>query len=116
MFVYLFDQFIPTDLTRREVLRAFKEDELKPFEYIQEVIEERGIREIRDVSFYNGIVRGDEFLLEYMVDFTHGKIAVKVIGADNPHRVLGEYCFKDSPIVLDAVNIIYTWYIVDSTW
>jgi len=41
---YTLDLFIPTDLTRKEVLKAFKEDKLKPFEFIQEIIEDEGVK------------------------------------------------------------------------
>jgi len=67
VFVYVLDLFIPTDLTRREVLKAFKEDKLKPFEFIREIVEDNGVRGIKGVDLYDTLFKGDNFLLEYTV-------------------------------------------------
>jgi ATP sulfurylase len=91
VFVYIFDLFIPTDLTRKEVLKAFEKNKLKPFEFIREIVEDKGVRGIKSVQFYDAIPKGEEFLLEYTVDFANGRIAVKVIGSDDPRRMLREY-------------------------
>jgi len=91
VYVYVLDVFHPTDLRRDEVKKAFDEDRLKPFKYVREIVEDHGIRSIRNVEFYNAIFEGEEFLLEYMVDFANGRIAVKVIGSDDPRKMLREY-------------------------
>jgi len=91
VFVYVLDLFIPTDLTRKEVLKAFKEDKLKPFEFIREIVEDKGVRGIKNVEFYDALFRRDDFLLEYTVDFANGRIAVKVVGSENPQKMLKEY-------------------------
>lgn len=91
VYVYILDVLHPTDLRRDEVKKAFNEDKLKPFEYVREMVENHGIKGIRNVEFYDAIFKGDEFLLEYMVDFANGRIAVKVIGSDDPRRMLREY-------------------------
>jgi len=91
VFVYVLDMFIPTDLTRREVLKAFEEDKLKPFEFIREIVEDKGVRGIKSVQLYDTLFKGEDFLLEYTVDFANSKIAVKVIGSDDPRKMLGEY-------------------------
>ena len=91
VFVYVLDLFIPTDLTRKEVLKAFKEDKLKPFEFIREIIEDKGVKGVKSVDLYDAIFKGNEFLLEYTVDFANGRIAVKVIGSDDPRKMLKEY-------------------------
>jgi hypothetical protein len=91
VFVYVFDVFIPTDLTRKEVLEAFERDKLKPFEFIREIVEDNGVIGIKNVDIYDALFKGDEFLLEYVVDFANGKIAVKVIGSEDPRKMLGEY-------------------------
>ena len=72
-------------------MKAFKEDKLKPFEFIQEIIEDKGVRGIKGVDFYDAIFKGEEFLLEYTVDFASGRIAVKVIGSDDPRKMLRKY-------------------------
>jgi len=91
VFVYVFDLFIPTDLTRKEVLKAFKEDKLKPFELIREIVEDKGIERITDVDLYNAMFKERDFLLEYMVIFANGTVAIKVIGSNNPQKMLREY-------------------------
>jgi len=92
VFVYIHDLFVPTDLTKKEVLKAFKEDKLKPFEFVREIVEDKSVKGIKRVDFYDALFKGDdEFLLEYMVDFANGKIAVKVIGSDDPWKMLREY-------------------------
>jgi len=91
VFIYALDLFIPTDLTRKEVLKAFEEDMLKPFEFIREIVEDKEVKGIKSVNLYDTLFKGDEFLLEYTVDFANGRIAVKVIGSDNPQKMLKEY-------------------------
>ncbi len=92
VFVYVLDRFIPVDLTKNEVLKAFKEDKLKPFEFIREVIE-NDIKGIKNVEFYNSYFekRYNEFLIEYLVDFSNGKFAVRLIASDNPRKLLMDY-------------------------
>jgi len=91
VFVYVLDMFIPTDLTKREILKVFKEDKLKPFEFVREIVEDKGVKGIKSVQLYDTLFKGEEFLLEYAVDFANGRIAVKVIGSDNPRKMLREY-------------------------
>jgi len=91
VFVYVFDLFIPIDLTRREILEAFRVDKLKPFELVREIVEGHGVKKVRSVDFYDAIFRGEEFLIEYLVDFANGRVAVRVIGSDDPRRMLREY-------------------------
>jgi len=90
VFVYVFDLFIPTDLTKKEVLKAFKEDKLKPFELVREIVEDE-LKGIKGVDLYNTLFKDDEFLLEYVVNFANGRVAVKVIGSDDPQKMLREY-------------------------
>ncbi len=87
VFVYIFDLFIPTDLTKKEVLKAFERDILKPFELVREIIEDK-LKGIKNVEFYNASFKGDDFLLEYAVDFANGRIAVRIIGSENPRKML----------------------------
>ena len=91
VFVYVFDVFIPTNLTRKEVLEAFERDKLKPFEFIREIVEDNGVIGIKNVDIYDALFKGDEFLLEYVVDFASGKVAVKLIGSDDPRKTLRKY-------------------------
>ncbi len=84
-FVYVMDEYIPTDLTKKEVLDAFKEDKLKHFEFVRDIVEDKGVKGI-DAYF-----KRDEFLIEYLVDFSAGRIAVKVICSNDPRRMLAEY-------------------------
>ena len=90
-FVYVMDEYIPTDLTKKEVLDAFKEDKLKPFEFVRDIVEDKGVKGISGITFYDAYFKRDEFLIEYLVDFSAGKIAVKVIGSNDPRRMLAEY-------------------------
>jgi len=91
VYVYVLDVLHPTDLRRDEVKKAFNEDKLKPFEYVREMVGNHGIKGIKNVEFYDAIFKGDEFLLKYMVNFANGRIAVKVIGSDDPWKMLREY-------------------------
>jgi len=92
VFVHAFNLFIPTDLTRREVLKMFREDKLKPFKFVWEIVEGKGIiEEIRYVDLCDTFFKRNEFLLEYTVDSANGRTAVKVIGSNNPQRMLEEY-------------------------
>lgn len=89
VFAYVFDLFVPTDLTKKEVLKAFEEDILRPFDLIREIVEDK-LKEINNVEFYNASFKNDEFLLEYTVDFANGRINVKIIGSKNPYRFFRE--------------------------
>lgn len=91
VFVYVLDLLIPTDLTRKEVLKVFEEDKLKPFEFVREIVEDKGVKGIKGADLYDTLLKGDEFLLEYVVNFANGKIAVKVIGSDDPRKMLRVY-------------------------
>ncbi|RLI81968.1 hypothetical protein DRP04_05020 [Archaeoglobales archaeon] len=91
VFVYVLDRFIPTDLTKKEVLNAFKEDELKPFELIREIFDNK-IKDIKHVEFYDAYFKCDsEFLIEYLVNFANGTITVKIIASSNPSKTLSDY-------------------------
>lgn len=89
--MYILDVLHPTDLRRNEVKKAFNKDKLKPFEYVREIVEDRGITGIKKVEFYDALFSRDEFLLEYMVEFSKGEIAVKIIGSNNPRKILNQY-------------------------
>jgi len=91
VFVYVLDLFVPTDLTKGEVLKAFEEDKLKPFEFIREIVEDKGIKGIKTIDLYGTLFKKEEFLLEYAVNFANGRIAVKVIGSNDPQKMLKEY-------------------------
>jgi len=97
VFIHTIDLFIPTDLTKKEVLKMFREDKLKPFKFVREIIEDKGIVEgIKDVNLYDTLFKGREFLLEYIVDFAKGRTAVKVIGSNNPRKMLEKYYIEKS--------------------
>ncbi len=69
VFAYVLDLFISTDLTRREVLKAFEEDKLELFEFIREIVGDKGVKGIKSVDFYDALFKkNNEFLLEYIVD------------------------------------------------
>jgi len=91
IFVYVMDEYVPTDLTKKEVLDAFKEDKLKPFEFVRDIVEDKGVEGISSITFYDAYFKHEDFLIEYLVDFSLGKIAVKVIGSNDPRRMLVEY-------------------------
>ena len=44
------------------------------------------------MKFYDALFRREnEFLIEYMVEFSRGNIAVKIIGSGNPREMLKQY-------------------------
>ncbi len=93
VFVQVFDIFIPTDLTRKEVLKIYKRNKLKLFNLIREIVEDRGIRIIKEcenVDLSNTFFKGNEFILEYIA-FTNREVVVRVIGSGNPWKILEEY-------------------------
>ena len=92
VYVYPLDIFHPTDLRRDEVLKAFDKDLKKPFDLVREIVEQHGIRSIRNVEFYDALFEDeDEFLIEYYVEFSRGRIAVKIIGSEYPQQMLRRY-------------------------
>ncbi len=89
VYVYVFDLFVPTDLTKKEVMKAFEKDILKPFELVREIVEDK-LKGIKNVELYNAFFKDDEFVLEYAVDFANGRINVRIIGSENPYRFFSE--------------------------
>jgi hypothetical protein len=66
-------------------------DKLRPFELVRGIVESKGVLGIKNVDLYDALFKGDEFLLEYVVDFASGKVAVKLIGSDDPRKTLRKY-------------------------
>jgi len=91
VYVYILDIFHPTDLRKEEILKAFEADTKKPFELVREIVEQHGIRGIRNVEFYDALFEGKDFLIEYYVEFSRGRIAVKIIGCEDPKKMLRRY-------------------------
>jgi len=47
---------------------------------------------IKNVELYDSYFKGSrEFLIEYLVDFSNGKAAIKLIASDNPRKILVDY-------------------------
>ena len=92
-FVYFLDMFIPVDLTPKEVADSFKEDELKPFELVGEIVE-RELEGIRSVELLGSFSRKDELLIEYLVNFSGGQLTVKILCSDSPRKLLIDYYQK----------------------
>lgn len=92
VWIYFMDEFFPTRLSLRDLVRLYDEGELKPFSIARELVSKRlGI--IHGVRLYKTYYNPEKqvAVLEYLVEAEHGEASVKLIGGNNPTEALKEY-------------------------
>ncbi|RLE99647.1 MAG: hypothetical protein DRJ63_04705 [Thermoprotei archaeon] len=96
VFLYLNDIFIKIPCSLSDILEAWDEDKLKPFELIRDIIESE-LGDVVDVRLYDVYLNFEKMILvlDYMVDFqspqAKGTQCVKIIYAGDPRSALMEY-------------------------
>ncbi|GEM_PF-767833 len=96
IYLCISDIFKTLRISFSELLEAWEESKMKPFEFIRKSVEEE-LGEIRDVRFYGAYFNPEELtaVIEYMVDFqgrgSSGTYGVKIVHAEHPQIALLEY-------------------------
>ncbi|ADB58238.1 hypothetical protein [Archaeoglobus profundus] len=94
VYVHVSHVLSKVDLTEKEVLTAFGEDPLKPFELVRDFVEYLGFEKVRNVKFEDAFFDGRNFVIEYSVEFDGGRVCVRIIRSEKPYEVLRKYYEK----------------------
>jgi len=97
VWLYIFDEFRPLDIEPPTLFKLAREDPLRLFNMVREVLEEY-IKEIRGVEvrrvFYD--FGRFELLIEYIVTCEAGIISAKLIYSENPTKTLQHFYESES--------------------
>ncbi|RLE88563.1 MAG: hypothetical protein DRJ67_01660 [Thermoprotei archaeon] len=95
-YLYIGDLFKPLPLSFSEILEAWEEDVMKPFELVRGHVEEE-LGEVSGARLYGAYLNPETMtaVIEYMVDFEGEKVmgvySVKIVHAENPQKAMMEY-------------------------
>jgi len=91
VWLYLLDEFTPLDIDSSELLEL-SESPYKLFELVRGAVEER-VGRVERVELYKTYIDPAtlELLIEYIVEFEHGELSIKIIRSDNPVKTLQRY-------------------------
>jgi len=91
VWLYLLDEFTPLDIDSQQLLEL-AETPYKLFELVRGAIEER-IGRVERVKLYKTYIDPStlELLIEYIVEFEHGELSVKIIYSNSPTKTLQKY-------------------------
>jgi len=91
VWLYLLDEFTPLDIDPSQLLEL-AESPYKLFELVRGAVEER-VGRVEKVKLYRIYIDPAtlELLIEYIVEFEHGELSVKVIYSNNPTKTLQKY-------------------------
>jgi hypothetical protein len=95
VYVYVLDEAVPIPVGWAELLEAWEEGELKPFELVRGLVEGR-LGRVRGVRLYGAYFKPETMtaVIEYVVDFEgrgSGTASVKLVRAEDPGRAIAEY-------------------------
>jgi len=95
--LYIFDGFRPLDLEPPILFKLAREDPLKLFDYVKEVVEDY-VKEIRSVKVLRKFFDPDTFdlVVEYIVECEAGSISAKIIYSENPASALQKFYEHES--------------------
>jgi len=90
--LYIFDEFRPLDIELPMLLRFARDDPLKLFDIVREVLD-KYVREIRGVEVRRVFFDSSRFelLIEYIVTCEAGIISAKIIYSENPVKTLQHF-------------------------
>jgi len=96
VWLYMLDEFTPLDIDSSQLLEL-AESPYRLFELVREAVEER-IGRVERVKLYRVYMDPStlELLIEYIVEFEHGEISVKIINSNNPTKTLQKYYEAES--------------------
>jgi len=95
--LYIFDEFRPLDIEPPTLFKLAREDPLRLFDMVREVLEEY-VREIRGVEVHRAFYDSGRFelLIEYIVTCEAGVISAKLIYSENPAETLRKFYESES--------------------
>jgi len=90
--LYIFDEFRPLDIEPLTLFELAREDPLRLFDMVREVLEEyvREIKEVKVNKVFFGFSRF-ELLIEYLIICEAGIISAKLIYSENPVKTLQHF-------------------------
>lgn len=95
-YLYISDLFRPLPYSFGQIVEAWEEDKMKPFELVKSIVEEE-LGEIRGVRLYGAYFDPETMtaVIEYMVEYSgegrRGIHSVKIVHAKSPQRAIMEY-------------------------
>jgi len=95
--LYVFDEFKPLDIEPPTLFKLAKENPLKLFDIVREVLEEY-VREIKEVKVNRVFFDSSRFelLIEYLATCEVGVISAKLIYSENPAETLKNFYESES--------------------
>jgi len=90
--LYIFDEFRPLDLEPQTLFELARDDPLKLFEYVREVVEDY-VKEVRSVRVHRKFFDIETFdlVVEYIVECEVGTISAKIVHSENPASALQKF-------------------------
>jgi len=90
--IYVFDEFRPLDLEPQTVFELTRDDPLKLFDLVREVVEDY-VKEIKSVRVHRRFFDSNTFdlVVEYIVECEAGTISAKIIYSENLASTLEKY-------------------------
>ncbi|PUA33336.1 MAG: hypothetical protein B7O98_02605 [Zestosphaera tikiterensis] len=90
--LYVFDEFRPLDIESSVLLRLARDDPVKLFDIVRDVVEDY-VGVVRDVRIHDIYIDPytHEVLVEFIAVCDSGEISVKIIYSDNPIAMLRKY-------------------------
>jgi len=91
VWLYLLDEFTPLGIDSQQ-LPELAESPYRLFELVRGVVEER-VGRVERVKLYKTYIDSAtlELLIEYIVEFEHGELSIKLIHSNNPTKTLQKY-------------------------
>jgi len=93
--VYVLDEVLPISVGWAELLEAWEEGELKPFELVRGLVEGK-LGRVKGVKLYGVYFKPETMtaVIKYVVDFEgwgSGTASVKLVRAEDPGKAIAEY-------------------------
>jgi len=97
VWIYIFDEFSPLDIEPSVLFELAREDPLRLFEYVREVVEDY-VKEIKSVRVLRKFFDSNTFdlVIEYTVECDVGTISAKIIYSENPASALQRFYESES--------------------
>jgi len=90
--LYMFDEFRPLDIEPPVLFELARDDPLKLFDYVREVLGDY-VKEIKSVRVFRKFFDPETFdlVVEYIVECETGTISAKIVYSENPSSALQKY-------------------------
>jgi len=90
--LYIFDEFRPLDIEPPVLFELARDEPLRLFEYVREVIEDY-VKEIKSIKVHRKFFDPETFdlVVEYIVECEAGTISAKIVYSENPASALQRF-------------------------